>query len=89
MQDNNISSTNCLKVNFMSIDRLFMCELERTNGTKNTQVVQKKRLKKIRRCILTYLIALLKLCEKILQTSNCMINYHLRFLIPIKRGLTL
>ena len=46
MQDNNISSTNCLKVNFMSIDRLFMCELERTNGTKKTQVVQKKKTEK-------------------------------------------
>ena len=27
--------------------------------------------------------------EKILQTANCMINYHLGFLISIKRGLTL
>ena len=27
--------------------------------------------------------------EKILETANCMINYHLGFLITIKRGLTL
>ena len=27
--------------------------------------------------------------EKILQTANCMINYHFGFLISIKRGLTL
>ena len=27
--------------------------------------------------------------EKILQTADCMINYHLGFLITIKRGLTL
>ena len=27
--------------------------------------------------------------EKILQTANCMIKYHLGFLISIKRGLTL
>ena len=27
--------------------------------------------------------------EKILQTANCIINYHLGFLISIKRGLTL
>ena len=27
--------------------------------------------------------------EKILQTADCMINYHLGFLITIKRGFTL
>ena len=47
MQDNNISSTNCLKVNFMSIDKLFMCELERTNGTKTPRLYKKKDWKKL------------------------------------------
>ena len=46
MKDNNISSTSCLIVDTISMDRLLMGKLERTNDTKVDPCSRLKKTKK-------------------------------------------